>query len=57
MLQQLQLESGESFDFKQGYESAIYEVHKQYSLEVKRIMKLPLRDQSKPKLKNNRSSC
>lgn len=28
MLQQLQLEFGESFDYKQGYESAIYEVHK-----------------------------
>ena len=31
MLQQLQLEYGDSFDFKQGYESTIYEAHKQYS--------------------------
>ncbi len=36
MLQQLQLESGESFDFKQGYETTIYEVHKQDSLRSKK---------------------
>ena len=43
MLQQLQLESGESFDFKQGYESAIYEVHKQYSLRSKKNNKTPMK--------------
>lgn len=42
MLQQLQLESGESFDFKQGYESAIYEVHKQYSLRSKKNNETPI---------------
>lgn len=41
MLQQLQLESGESFDYKQGYEYAIYEVHKQYSLRRKKNTKVP----------------
>lgn len=41
MLQQLQLESGESFDFKQGYESAIYEVHKQYNLIRKKNIEVP----------------
>jgi len=41
MLQQLQLESGESFDFKQGYELAIYEVHKQYNLRSKHNNEAP----------------
>lgn len=43
MLQQLQLESGESFDFKQGYESAIYEVHKQYILRIKNNNETPIK--------------
>ena len=29
---QFQTKSGESFDFKQGYDTAVYEVHKQYKL-------------------------
>ena len=41
MLQQLQLESRESFDYKQCYEYAIYEVHKQYILRSKKNTKVP----------------
>lgn len=41
MLQQLRLESGESFDSKQGYKSAIYEVHKQYSLRSEKKNETP----------------
>jgi len=41
MLQQLQLEFGESFDFKQSYESAIYEVHQQCSLRSKNNNEVP----------------
>ena len=35
-LQQMQLDCGESFDYKQGYEFAINEVHKQYNLRSKK---------------------
>ena len=35
-LQLLQLDFGESFDYKQGYEFAINEVHKKYSLRRKK---------------------
>ena len=31
-IQQFQTRSGESFDFKQGYDTVVYEVHKQYKL-------------------------
>jgi len=41
MLQQLKLESRESFDYKQGYEFVIYEVHKQYSLRRKNNIEVP----------------
>jgi len=41
MLQQLQLEFGESFDFKQSCESTIYEVHKQYNLRRKNNTEIP----------------
>ena len=41
MLQQLKLQSGESFDYKQGYEFAINEVHKQYNLRSKKKTKAP----------------
>jgi len=34
---QFQTQSGESFDFKQGYDSAVYEVHKQYKLRTRTI--------------------
>lgn len=34
---QFQIQSGESFDFKEGYETAVYEVHKQYNLRSRRI--------------------
>lgn len=36
-INQFQTNSGESFDFKQGYDSAIYEVHKQYKLRTRTI--------------------
>ena len=35
-MQKLQLDSGESFDYKQGYDFAINEVHKQYNLRSKK---------------------
>jgi len=41
MLQQLQLESWESSDYKQCYESYIYKVHKQYSLRSKNNTEVP----------------
>lgn len=31
------MKSGESFDFKEGYETTAYEVHKQYNLRSRRI--------------------
>ncbi len=34
---QFQTKSGESFDFKQGYDTAVYEVHKQYKLRTRTI--------------------
>jgi len=37
ILKQFQTQSGESFDFKEGYDTAIYEVHKQYNLRSRRI--------------------
>ena len=43
MLQQLQLESSESFVFKKGYELAIYDVHKQYSLRSKKNNETPIK--------------
>jgi len=36
-ISQFQTKSGESFDFKQGYDSAVYEVHKQYKLRTRTI--------------------
>jgi len=36
MLQQLQVEYGESFDYKQGYDSTIFKVHEQYNMRSKR---------------------
>ena len=36
MLKQLQTRYGESFDYKQGYDFAIFEVHKQYNLRSKK---------------------
>ena len=36
-LNQFQTNSGESFDFKQGYDTAVYEVHKQYKLRTRTI--------------------
>jgi len=41
MLQQFQTQTGESFDFKQGYDSAIFEVHKQYNLRSRRNIDAP----------------
>ena len=43
MLQQLKLEYGESFGYKQGYESAIYEVHKIYSFRSKKNTEVPIK--------------
>ena len=37
---QFQTKSGESFDFKQGYDLAVYEVHKLYKLRT-RIIDVP----------------
>ena len=34
---QFQTKSGESFDFKQGYDTVVYEVHKQYKLRARTI--------------------
>jgi len=45
-INQFQTKSGESFDFKQGYDSAVYEVHKQYKLRT-RTIDIPV--PSKPK--------
>jgi len=39
----LQLESSESFEFKQSYELAIYDVHKQYSLRSKKNNEAPIK--------------
>lgn len=41
MLQQLKIQSGESFDYKQGYAYAIFEVHKQYNLRRKNNSDIP----------------
>jgi len=37
MLEQFQTKSGESFDFREGYDTTVYEVHKQYNLRSRRI--------------------
>jgi len=50
MLQQLKTPSGESFDYKQGYDSAIFEVHKQYNLRSKKSAGPP--DQTKKTMSN-----
>jgi len=36
-IKQFQTKSGESFDFKQGYDTAVYEVHKQYKLRSRTV--------------------
>jgi len=36
-VKQFQTKSGESFDFKQGYDTAVFEVHKQYKLRSRTI--------------------
>jgi len=43
---QFQTKPGESFDFKQGYDTAVYEVHKQYKLRTRTI---DISKPSKPK--------
>ena len=45
-INQFQTKSGESFDFKQGYDSAVYDVHKQYKLRTRTI---DIHVSSKPK--------
>ena len=37
ILKQFQTQSGESFDFREGYDTTIYEVHKQYNQRSRRI--------------------
>ena len=37
ILETFQTHSGETFDFKEGYDTTIYEVHKQYNLRSRRI--------------------
>ena len=34
---QFHTKTGESFDFKEGYDAAVYEVHKQYKLRTRPI--------------------
>lgn len=41
MLQKLQVQSSESFDYKLGYDSAIFEVHKQYNQRRKMNVDFP----------------
>jgi len=36
-IKQFQTKSGESFDFKQGYDTAVFEVHKQYKLRSRTV--------------------
>ena len=36
-INQLQTKSGDSFDFKKGYDSVVYEVHKRYKLRTRTI--------------------
>jgi len=36
-INQFQTKSGESFDFKEGYDTTVYEVHKQYKLRSRTI--------------------
>ena len=50
-LQQLKVESSESFDFKQGYDFAINEIHSQYNLRDKKTMKFLQKTPLKIKLK------
>jgi len=45
-INQFQTKSGEPFDFKQGYDSAVYEVHKQYKLRT-RTIDIPVPSKSK----------
>jgi len=57
-LSQFQIQSGESFDFREGYDTAIYEVHKQYNLRCRRIdvpetnKQKDTKQASKPTIKN-----
>lgn len=50
LLQQLQIESGESFDYKKGYDFSIFEVHKQYNLRSKKNVDVP--NQTKKTVQN-----
>jgi len=50
MLQQLQTQFGESFDYKKRYDSTIFEVHKQYNLRSKKNTDTP--DQTKKTMPN-----
>ena len=52
-ISQFQTKTGESFDFKQGYDSAIYEVHKQYKLRT-RTIDIPAPNISKENKQPNR---
>jgi len=57
-LNQFQIQSGESFDFKEEYDTAIYEVHKQYNKRRRRIdvpetnKRKDTKQPSEPKIKN-----
>jgi len=48
-----QTKSGESFDFKQGYDSVVYEVHKQYKLRT-RTIDIPVPTKSKESKQPNK---
>lgn len=47
-INQFQTKSGESFDFKQGYDTAVFEVHKQYKLR-RRIVNVTQPEKTKDK--------
>jgi len=51
-INQFQTKSGESFDFREGYDAAVYEVHKQYKLRSRTIdmpKPIKLKDIKQPK--------
>ena len=52
-LQQLKVESSESFDFKQGYDFAINEIHSQYNLRNIKNNETSIKNTSQNKTKNN----
>ena len=52
-MNQFQTKSGESFDFKQGYDTVVFEVHKQYKLRT-RTIDVPAPSRTKESKKPNK---